>query len=119
MVQSSTGFISGIKVEEVEGFIQRRLASGAGGSGPSDEQIPKREKAKVKILKAAENSDYVSETRKKTRGRHSRDEEAIRGGSARTKIGSEAKEQRRKSRRRCPKTTVNAGNASVAYKTCG
>lgn len=65
MVQSSTGFISGIKVEEVEGFIQRRLASGAGGSGPSDEQIPKREKAKVKILKAAENSDYVSETRKK------------------------------------------------------
>lgn len=37
----------------------------------------------------------------------------------RTKIGSEGKEQWRKSRRWRPKTTVNAGNASVAYKTCG
>lgn len=119
MVQSSTGFISSIKVEEEVKVLFKGglLAEQVVLAHPMNKS--QKGKGQSQNAKGSREFRLCVRNPKKTRGRHRRDEEAIRGGSARTKIGSEGKEQQRKSRRRCPKTTVNAGNASVAYKTCG
>lgn len=117
MVQSSTGFIRSIKVEEVKLLFKGSLLAeqvapahhmnkSQKGKGQSQNAKGSRE-FRLCVRNQKKHEDDTGETRRQS-------EEG-----ARTKIGSEGKEQRRKSRRRCPKTTVNAGNALVAYKTCG
>lgn len=116
MVQSSTGFISSIKVEEVKVLFKGSLL--AEQVVPAH-QMNKSQKGKGQSRNSKGSREFRVCVRNQKKHEDDTGEEAIRGGSARTKIGSEGKEQRRKSRRRCPKTTVKAGKASVAYKTCG